>query len=524
MKTFQDMLDGFPPEVLTKYDFKKALFHNPAVPIENIGCPRHGPFKQYPGQLRRPNGAHCPSCGDEVRRAKQRLSLEEFLERSHAAHNGFYTYDKVILQGTAAKVIVTCPTHGDFEVTPNNHMKNGSGDGRGRGCPQCGAIRRGHRKDPMAAGRLTADAKIAKFSARFVEESRAVHGDIYDYGRVEYRGRNAKVEIVCPHHGVFTQKPWHHLERQHGCPECSHHRSKGEALIFRFVSIFTTPVGRDRTVVAPKELDIWLPEHNLAIEYCGEYWHGSDCEKDEPFARRRHKEKFEACRAAGIRLLTVYESEWLSRSHAVKHLIRNALGRGRGRVGARDCDVRSVGNGEAAAFFERYHVQGGDGFGVHHGLYVRDKLVACMRFTLGANDRGANTNRVWTLSRYATRIAVPGGASRLLAAFVAQEKPAEIKSFSDNRYFDGGMYERLGFTLEAQLEPDYQVYHQRLGLLPKAAWQRREIPKRIRELKSPEVYDPERDPRSERQMTYLLGGLRVFDCGKKRWIWRPPLW
>jgi len=47
------------------------------------------------------------------------------------------------------------------------------------------------------------------------------------------------------------------------------------------------------------------------------------------------------------------------------------------------------------------------------------------------------------------------------------------------------------------------------------------IADRIRDLKSKESYDHLTDPRSEREMTYLLGGIRLYDCGKKRWVWRP---
>lgn len=443
----------------------------------------------------------------------RRNSPDEMIAKGRAIHGDRYGYERMVYRNTQTKVLVTCHEHGDFSVLPINHFY------KARGCPACGALTRGRRKNPMAAGRATADAKLARFSAKFVEDAHAVHGKAYDYSATKYLGRRQKMTIVCPKHGEFIQTAMNHIDRGQGCPECSHHRSKGEAMIFRFVSIFARVIGRDRSVIAPKELDIWLPDHKLAIEYCGEYWHGSDCEKDEPFARRRHIEKHEDCEAGAIRLLTIYESEWLARPHALKHLIRNAMGKGRGRVGARECTIRNVGNAEAMAFFERYHVQGGEGFGVHYGLYLRDRLVGCMRFTLGANDRGAGSNRVWTLTRYATRISVPGGASRLFKAFVDEHDPEEVKSFSDNRYFDGAMYERLGFRLDERLAPDYQVYHPKLGLRPKAAWQRREIPKRIRDLKSSELYDPDCDPRSERQMTYLLGAHRIFDCGKKRWLW-----
>lgn len=509
--------------VLDKYDFSKAVYNSPLYQVSGIVCPEHGPFKQYTGQLRKPDGAHCPACGDVVRRAKSRLGQDEFIRRAIESHDGFYSYDKVKFFNTTTKVIVTCPDHGDFEVTPNNHMQRGEGpENRGRGCPTCGAAKRGMRRDPVAAARLTADAKLASFGRKFEEEARAIHGDAYDYSETIYAGQRSKLTIRCPQHGLFTQTAAHHLMREQGCPACSHHQSKGEAAILKFISAFAMPVVRDRSVIAPKELDIYVPEAKLAIEYCGEYWHGSRAAKYEDASRTRHVEKYEACQALGIRLLTIWESEWLNHPGAIKKLIRSALGKSRGSVMARKCEVRRVGPLSAKQFFDRHHIQGGGGFGEHYGLYYGKHLVACMRFSVGSNDRGPGANRQWTLSRYATSVSVPGGGSRLLKAFVEEFDPEVLKSFSDNRWFDGGMYEQLGFKMDEVLGPDYKVYHQRLGLQPKTSWRREKIADRIRDLGSSETYDHKTDPRSERTMTYLLGGIRLFDCGKKRWLWKRP--
>lgn len=518
----RQVLMNVPREVLDRYDFSKAVYNSPLYQVSGIVCHAHGAFKQYTGQLRKPHGAHCPACGDVVRRAKSRLSREEFIRRAVESHNGFYSYDKVRFFNTTTKVIVTCPEHGDFEVTPNNHMRNGDGaEGRGRGCPVCGAAKRGYRSDMAASARATADAKLAAFARRFEDQARAIHGDAYDYSETLYAGRRSKLTIMCPQHGPFVQTAEHHLTREQGCPACSHHQSKGEAAILKFISAFATPVTRDRGIIPPKELDIYVPEAKLAIEYCGEYWHGSRAAKYEVVSRTRHLEKHQACAALGIHLLTVYESEWLNRPKVIKRLIRNALGKSRGSVMARKCELRQVGPVPASTFFRRYHIQDGGGNGTHYGLFYGKHLVACMRFTQGSNDRGPGSERQWTLSRYATSISVPGGASRLMKAFVDDHKPDFVKSFSDNRWFDGAMYEHLGFTLESTSDPDYRVYHQRLGLMLKTSWQRSEIPKRIQELRSDERYDPQTDPRSEREMTYLLGAIRLFDCGKKKWVWRP---
>jgi hypothetical protein len=297
-------------------------------------------------------------------------------------------------------------------------------------------------------------------------------------------------------------------------------KSTPEDAIAKLMSVFTTVDQRNRLLLAPKELDIYMPDHNLAVEYCGEYYHSSGDVDSEPAMADKHITKHRLCADKGIRLITIYESEWKQHNYAIRRLLRNAIGKSKGKLMARKCELRKVEHKDAVAFYDKYHPQGGAGAGAHYGLYWNDKLVACMRFTLGANDRGNNKNRVWTLTRYATRITVAGGASRLFKAFVSEHKPKEVKSFSDNRYFGGGMYEQLGFTLQEETAQDYQVWHPRLGLLPKSAWQRRQIQTIAARLGKDTDFDHETDPRTERDMTYLLGGRRIYDCGKKRWVWR----
>jgi hypothetical protein len=300
-------------------------------------------------------------------------------------------------------------------------------------------------------------------------------------------------------------------------------KSKGEDAVARFLSIFTPVTQRDRTLIAPKELDIYLPAHKLAVEYCGMYWHASYSTDDEKRDKNRHYQKYLAAKDKGIRLLTVYESEWQERPYAIKRLLRNAVGASKGKLMARKCDVQKVSSEDACAFYEKYHPQGGAGNGLHYGLFWKGALVACMRFVFGANDRGAAAvSRSWTLGRYATRVVVAGGASRLFKAFVTDVQPAQVKSFSDNRYFEGGMYAQLGFVLEKEAGPDYHVWSPKRGLSPKAHYQRRLIPRRLLEHDVSDNFDPETDPRTEAEMTYLMGAGRIYDCGKKRWVWHKP--
>jgi len=316
------------------------------------------------------------------------------------------------------------------------------------------------------------------------------------------------------------QTPTNHLSGKEGCTKCNHMKSAPEDALAAYLAKFTTVVRRDRTLIAPREVDIYLPEHDLAVEFCGMYWHSHPDMEDERKNRRRHEEKYRACAEKGVRLITLYETEWTERPETVKRMLRHAVGAGRGRLMARKCDLRKVDTTEAKRFYERYHPQGGAGGGEHYGLYHGDKLVACMRFTYGANDRGHGAkSRQWTLGRYATRLPVAGAAGRLFKAFVREHNPQSVKSFSDNRWFGGGMYAQLGFALEAEVAPDYQVWSVRAGLRPKSHYQRRHIPNRMRDHGMEGVFDPATDPRTEAEMTYAMGARRIFDCGKKRWVW-----
>lgn len=353
-----------------------------------------------------------------------------------------------------------------------------------------------------------------------LDKLKQIHGTRLAYVS-GYEGKLKPALFHCVTHKLLVYAaPNNVLRGANPCSQCNHMKSAQEDALARMLSVFTPVVQRDRTVLKPRELDLYLPEKKLAIEYCGMFWHSYGDAETEREKKRRHYEKYVACAQKGIRLLTVYESEWQQHNYAIRRLLRNAVGKSRGRLMARKCELHHVENAEARAFYDRYHPQGGAGNGVHYGLFWKDKLVACMRFSHGANDRGASAaNRVWTLSRYATRITVSGGASRLFKAFLADYNPSTVKSFSDNRYFAGAMYEKLGFTLEAEVDPDYQIWSQKVGLLPKSHYQRRKLRVRLLEHGLDSVaFDPETDPRTEADITYLMGARRIYDCGKKRWV------
>jgi NUMOD3 motif/Protein of unknown function (DUF723) len=453
--------------------------------------------------------------GEQPEENCPRTPLQDFYSRAIEAHQGRYTYPVKDFQSMHHKVSVVCPDHGAFTIKASKHLH------AGQGCAVCGKALCGIRNDVQGSAMKAAQSKIRSYAEGFIARAEAVHGSKYDYTHTQYHGAKKKVLIGCPKHGQFSQGAWDHTVKAHGCPRCGNTQSKQETRIAEYLSMFTPTVSRDRTILKPKELDIYLPEKKLAIEYCGMYWHSHFNAEDNRTGKNKHFQKYQLCAEQGIRLLTIYEAEWEEREPAIRRLLRNAVGKGRGKLMARKCELRKVATAEARVFYEKYHPQGGAGSGEHYGLYWKSKLVACMRFSFGQNDRGTGAaKRTWTLGRYATRVTVAGAASRLFKAFVQEHNPPEVKSFSDNRYFSGGMYTQLGFTLEQDVTPDYQVWSPKTGLRPKSHYQRRQLPQRLLEHEVVDTFIPETDPRTESDMTYLMGCGRIYDCGKKRWVWR----
>lgn len=123
---------------------------------------------------------------------------EGFIAKARSKHGSAYDYSEVEYSGSKTKVRVLCSLHGGFEVSPDNHQ-------RGKGCPACG------RKKNADGQRKTTE--------QFIVEAHAVHGDKYDYSRSEYIQARAKIDIVCPQHGLFKQEAWSHLSGV-GCPRC----------------------------------------------------------------------------------------------------------------------------------------------------------------------------------------------------------------------------------------------------------------------------------------------------------------
>lgn len=259
-----------------KYDYSKVEYINTKTKVCII-CPEHGEFWMTPHNHIQRRG--CKNCGDimksksweNVDRKKLRKKLFAiFLKNAKAKHGDRYDYSKVEYVDSRTKVCMVCPEHGEFWMTPRQHLQ-------GCGCYKCA------KENFSLKKKLGADG--------FVEKARSVHGSKYDYSKVEYVDSLTKVCIICPEHGEFWQTPSAHIHLREGCPKCneSHLERLTRNVLDNYNITYVSECSRD---ILPwlelQTLDFYIPEKNIAIE-CQGRQHFSD----KAFSGRYKKRDFE---------------------------------------------------------------------------------------------------------------------------------------------------------------------------------------------------------------------------------------
>lgn len=275
-----------------------------------------------------------------------------------------------------------------------------------------------------------------------------------------------------------------------------------------------------------KEIDIYIPEIKLGIEYCGLYWHSEPEDataavEDRIAARltsaeeNKHYRKMQLANSAGIRLITIFENEWNHRRDAVKSFLMSALGVNGIKISARKCTLRDVDSTTAKIFCDTYHIQGYDKSAYANlGLYFGEELVAVMSAGRHPN-RGKHNDTSMYLSRlcFKSGVTVRGGASKLFSSLIkiARKTGKEnIVSWSDNRWSEGGVYRTLGFSLDRP----HRINGKTMGLSDGSIW--------------PEKYGTYRGNiiSIQKAKQLLLEGVNpnhiryIYDCGKKRWVYK----
>lgn len=268
------------------YDYSLVDYINIKEKV-NIICKKHGVFKQRMNEHL--IGQGCPECKKD-KLSKKKYTTEEIIKMFNNIHGDLYDYSLSIYNGTENKIDIICKKHGIFKQTPHGHL-------RGNGCPLC-------KKEKFSNIKRFNNEQITNI---FIN----IHNEYYDYSLIKYKNNKTPIEIICPIHGIFKQKPIIHLTGS-GCPKCS--VSKGEKKIIQYLNENKIKYTHQKTFENCKyknklRFDFYIPEYNLAIEYdgeqhfnCNEYFGGVE-EFEKTIIKDNIKNEF--CNNNNISLLRI---------------------------------------------------------------------------------------------------------------------------------------------------------------------------------------------------------------------------
>ena len=467
-----------------RYTYSEVNYLGSFLPVA-IGCKDHGLFHQKPHVHL--SGHGCPTCATQGTRS----NTEDFITAARARHGERFDYSLVAYVKSTTPVKIICLVHGIFEQEPNSHLQNG-------GCKRCGI-----------EARSEATTKDTKF---FIDKAKEVHGDRYDYAKSDYLGATTTIEIGCKIHGSFWQQPNTHY-KGHGCPKCAASQSKGEVEVAAWLAEAGVVVEtRNREIIPPQELDLVLPDLGVAIEYCGLYWHRtSNAARDLQNSRKTshyHLDKLLACEAAGYKLITIFEDEWLDSPEKCTRVLSRLLRLTEPRkVGARSCLLVKLDPRTATAFTGAHHLHGPAPATYHFGLEYDGAIVSSASFSAHrAIYGGSGSPGEFELVRYTQdpHYLVHGGLSKLCKALFSTVTGAVcITTFVDRRWFTGTSYLAAGFQLTGVTKPNFW-YVKGKTRYNRYAFAKHKLAKRL------PIFDPSL---SGNENMALNGYFTIHDCG-----------
>lgn len=261
-----------------------------------VTCPKHGDIQIACKHLLYSKQG-CKYCKNE----SQMLGDEECIKRIKIIHGDKYDYSKVKYNGNKKNIILICPVHGEFNITPQSIFNQHSG------CQKCGY--------------KTMKQKNTAGLEAFIEKAQKIHGNNYDYSQVIYVNNKTNVHIKCNKcKHEFDVRPDNHINLKSGCPKCRSSKmeedikkmldKKGieyyiEYKDFEWLKLNKNPRSKLR-------LDFYLPQYNIAIECQGhQHFYPVDFSNKKEdsgkldFAKiqKRDKTKLQLCKEHNIKIL-----------------------------------------------------------------------------------------------------------------------------------------------------------------------------------------------------------------------------
>jgi len=273
------------------------------------------------------------------------------------------------------------------------------------------------------------------------------------------------------------------------------------------VNLGLHPIMNDRSVISPLELDIYIPDKKIAIEFNGSYWHSEACLTSVE-ARNKHIIKLKKCRDKRIRLFNIFENVWDDKGEQYLNLLKSSFGLNTVCVGARECEVD---NTPCKDFYNTYHIQGyGRRTIKFFNLVYDNEIIASMSASKHHRQNASGKSVVLNRLCFKDGYNVQGGSSKLFKYFkkwTIENGYVDIISWSDNCWTEGGVYKILGFNLSREYGPDYFYW---------------DIHKRCYRSKQSQKKSNTGCPKNQTEKKWGKdhGLFRIYDCGKRVWNYK----
>ncbi len=254
----------------------------------------------------------------------------------------------------------------------------------------------------------------------------------------------------------------------------------------------------------PLELDLYLSDYKLAIEYNGVYYHNSNNK-----AKEYHKLKFDLCTKAGIDLISIWEDQWKDslKQNIIKSLLSNKLNKNTTKIYARDCLVKELDSSTYKEFLLVNHLQGYAPAKIKFGLFYKENLVSIMSFSKPRFNKKYEYEMVRFCNKVFTNVV--GGASKLFTYFTRNLSPKSVVSYSLNDISSGKVYNVLNFDYVGETKPNYFYVKNKIRYS-------RETFQKHKLIKLLQNYN---DALSEKENMLLNNYNLIYDSGNKIYEW-----
>lgn len=493
----------------------------------SVECNIHGTFYRNPLMLL--NGYGCPYCSDK----KHFYSFEEYIKILKSKYGELYSVTEEDFCNRDKKLCVKfkCDRHGYFSARPSSLLK----ETYCKGCKEDKKLAElsnkvkeyyGNNYDVLSQAEVNIkqikircnrhnivnsfwkthlfknkficneclkEKQLKENKEKFFEKANDIYDSFYNYID-DYINSQTPITAICPIHGEFKVTPNDHIEKHSGCPKCGNKRSDGEEEIYNFCkTICDETIRRDKEIISPYELDIVLPNKNIAIEYDGILWHS---EKYKDNAKYYHLDKTKRCDNNAFKLIHIFEDEWLEKSAIVKSMLRNIIAPNFNAI-AIVHKIKQVPTSDAIKFLEENYINGKHYSTYRFGLYNNNELVSLATF------KKSGKNDTYHLQCFCNKLGVnvQNGNKVLLEAFINEVNPSKIIAKADRRFSYGNEFEGLGFQRIGETAPNY-YYCKRQHRYNKSNFTKERLIK--------QGYDK---GKTVHQIMNERGFYRIYDCG-----------